>query len=196
MTAEFGVKGRHAMTDRKDDLYETPACATRALIAAWPAMPMRIWEPACGRGAISRIIEASGRHVISTNLNDYQYGETGIDFLSTHEAPDGVQAIVTNPPYALAAEFVHHALTMVPEVAMLLRLGFLEGGQRCSKRKSVLDDRQLCDVLVFANRLPMMHRDGWTGPKTNSAMAMAWFIWRRGHDGTAAIRRIFHDRKD
>jgi hypothetical protein len=37
----------------------------------------------------------------------------------------------------------------------------------------------------------MMHRDGWDGPKAQSAMAFAWFVWDRDHRGGAPkIQRI------
>jgi hypothetical protein len=45
-------------------------------------------------------------------------------------------------------------------------------------------------VYPFANRLPMMHRDGRDGPKAHSAMAFAWFLWEAGHRGNAALKRI------
>ena len=41
--------GRHSLADRKNDLYETPPCATRALIPFLDPAEA-IWEPACGPG--------------------------------------------------------------------------------------------------------------------------------------------------
>jgi len=35
----------------------------------------QIWEPACGDGAISRVLEAAGYQVISTDLIDRGYGQ-------------------------------------------------------------------------------------------------------------------------
>jgi hypothetical protein len=48
----------------------------------------------------------------------------------------------------------------------------------------------LAAVHVFKNRLPMMHRDGWAGPRASSAIPLAWFVWNRNHRGPAAIDRI------
>ena len=56
---------------------------------------------------------------------------------------------------------------------MLLRLAFIES----TARTDILDGGNLARVHVFSRRLPMMHRDGWTGPKSTSAMAFAWFVW-------------------
>ena len=58
---------RHALKDRKDDLYETPACAVHALMRV-KSLPRYIWEPAAGRGAISRILRAEGYTVTTTDL--------------------------------------------------------------------------------------------------------------------------------
>ena len=51
----------------------------------------------------------------------------------------------------------------------------------------------LARVLVFAKRLPMMHRAGWEGRKANSGMAFAWFVWDRAHRGPTTIERIRWD---
>jgi hypothetical protein len=86
----------------------------------------------------------------------------------------------------MANEFVRHALTLCPHVVMLLRLNFLES----TGRSDILDKGQLATVLPFRNRLPMMHRDGWTGPKATSATPFAWFVWNRHHAGPPTIHRI------
>jgi hypothetical protein len=36
----------------------------------------------------------------------------------------------------------------------------------------------------------MMHREGWTGRRASSAVAIAWFCWDRDHAGKATIDRI------
>jgi hypothetical protein len=70
---------------------------------------------------------------------------------------------------------------------MLLRLKFYEG----QRRSGVLDDGRLVRVLQFKERLPMMHREGWTGPRIkDSAEAFAWFVWDAAHVGPPAITRI------
>ena len=56
-----------------------------------------IWEPACGDGAIARVLERAGHRVIATDLIDRGYGEAGVDFLTTAEPR--ARHIVTNPPY-------------------------------------------------------------------------------------------------
>jgi hypothetical protein len=109
------------------------------------------------------------------------------DFLMERNAPEGVQCIVTNPPFKLAEEFAAHACDLVPEVHMLLRLAFLEGLRWQERGLS----KGLTDVRVFAPRLPFMHRHGWDGPKnSNSGMPFAWFSWRRGYQDQPRISWI------
>ena len=191
----FGDKSA-SLKDRGDDLYETAPEATQALLEA-EDLPTTIWEPACGRGAIVRQLRATSRVVYATDLVDYDspdQDQARWDFLSEHQLPIGVQAIVTNPPYKNAALFVEHALELCPIVVMLLRLNFLESGNDKSAagraRLKVLDGGQLARVHVFRNRLPMMHRDGWDGSKTTNTIAFAWFVWDTAHRGPATLNRI------
>lgn len=179
---------RHALKARKDDLYETPPEAVRALLAA-EDLPGVIWEPACGPGSIVRELRASGRQVYATDLVDYDSPDqdaAGWDFLMEQQLPIGVQAIVTNPPFKNAVKFIEHGLNLCPKVIMLLRLSFLEG----SGRGNILDGGKLARVLVFIERLPMMHRDGWNGPKSTNTMAFAWYVFDAEHRGPTHLHRI------
>jgi hypothetical protein len=82
--------------------------------------------------------------------------------------------------------FVAHALTLAPTVIMLLRLAFMES----TRRTTILENSGLARVHVFRERLPMMHRDGWTGKRATSAIPFAWFVWDRDHIGPATLNRI------
>lgn len=179
--------------ERGVDLYETPEVAVDALIRAeGHRLPMDVWEPACGPGNIARALRRHGRKVWATDLVDYRTpdqdrGEVG--FLLP--AIETAQAIVTNPPFMHAQAFVRLALERAPYVAMLLRLAFMES----ERRRDILDNGDLARVWVFRNRLPMMHRAGWEGRKANSGMAFAWFVWERGHNAPATLRRISWERQ-
>jgi hypothetical protein len=178
---------RAPLADRGDDLYETPAVAVEALLRA-EQLPHHLWEPAAGRGAIVNVLRAAGHAVLASDLVDY--GEpthfARRDFLM-ERLPDKVEAIVTNPPYKLAEQFVAHALDLCPRVMMLLRLAFLES----DRRSDILEGRGLARVHVFRKRLPMMHRDGWSGPRVGSSIIpFAWFVWNRAHAGPTELHRI------
>lgn len=166
---------RHALADRGNDLYETPEDATRTLLRVEP-LPHRIWEPAAGRGAISRLLIEAGHDVVRHDLVAYPGADEGIstpiDFLMERKAPEGVEAIVTNPPYKLCDPFLRHALMLVPRVVVLLRLMSLEGANR-----SDLIDHHLIRVWAGIERLQGMHREGWEGPKNNAGAPFAWFVF-------------------
>lgn len=175
--------GRHTNAERGEDCYETPACAVEALLRV-ESLPHFVWEPACGPGSIAKVLEAHGHEVCATDVVDYGWGHGINDFFTgvINFSP----AIVTNPPYQFAAEFVQCALHFSPLVIMLLRLAFLES----VRRTDILEHSGLARIHVFRNRLPMMHRKDWAGPKSSSAMPFAWFVWQRGYTGSTTIDRI------
>jgi hypothetical protein len=176
--------------ERGHDPYDSGPEAAHALVdAEQTRLPRVLWEPACGTGDIVKALRLRGREVIASDLDsDLPGAMLGVDFLMEYKLPDHrIQAIVTNPPFNLARQFVEHALTLCPRVYMLLRLQFLEG----QRRSSVLDDNYLARVLVFKNRLPRMHRRDWTGKRTAPTLCMAWFVWDRMRaKRPAIIRRI------
>lgn len=181
---------RAPLIERRGDCYDTPAVAVHALLKV-ERLPFRIWEPACGTGNIVKVLRESGRDVIATDLNNRGCPDSldRIDFLLPCRF-DGVQAIVTNPPFSLAERFVATALERAPLVIMLLRLAFLES----ERRSSILEGRGLARIHQFRKRLPMMHRAGWEGRKANSGMAFCWMVWDRNHAGPTTIDRISWER--
>jgi hypothetical protein len=182
---------QHRHKERGFDLYETPPEAVHALLAH-ETLPEWIWEPACGPGAIVRVLRERGHHVYATDLNDWGCpdSQSRIDFLMERTAPPRIEAIVTNPPYMIANAFIYRAVKLVPLVCMLLPLQFLEGGEKDWRRDELVDGGQLARVLIFRERLPMMHRHGWEGKQATSTRCYAWFVWDRRHSGMPAIQRV------
>jgi hypothetical protein len=183
---------RHPLSVRAEDLYETPRVATEALLRC-ERIPLCVWEPAAGRGAIVNVLRRS-HTVIASDLIDYGHGFDTVDFLKTTRMPEGCECILTNPPFKIAEQFISHALDLCPRVYMLLKLAFLEGGTgRQNKhrlRARVLDEIPPARIHVFDRRLPLMHRDGWEGHKSNSGMSFAWWAWDRNHNGPTVVGRI------
>ncbi len=175
---------RHPESERGDDCYETPPCALHALMKV-ERLPLTIWEPACGPGALVTTLRGLGHKVLATDLVDYGCPQSlTYDFFKFPKAPGGIDAIVTNPPFKLAQRFVAHALKLCPRVYMLGRLTWLES----ERRTPILENGRLAKVYVFRNRLPMMHRRGWDGPKDTSAIAYAWFCWTASAPHTVVER--------
>lgn len=179
------VRGVIPSEDReKDDFYPTPPAGTWALLAR-EKFEGPIWEPACGRGDMSRVLQAAGYEVISTDLVDRGYGEPRHDFLMEWQAR--APNIVTNPPFKLCEEFVRHALELTTgKVAMLARLAWLEG----KARRELFETTPLARVWIFAGRLNMSRGELPADNAPTGAggmLAFAWFVWDHAHKGPPTL---------
>ena len=161
-----------------NDYYPTPPAATEALLSV-ETFAGDIWEPACGDGAICKVLAAHGHQVIASDLIDRGYGEAPHDFLT---ATRTVANIITNPPFKLGEAFVRQALARsTAKVALLGKLQFLEG----AKRKVMFETTPLARVWVFSKRLTMT-REG--KKMENSGMiAFAWYVWEHGYTGQPVL---------
>ena len=163
----------------KDDFYPTPKNATEALLQRQSFIG-KIWEPACGNGAMSCVMEKEGYEVYSTDLIDRGYGQSGIDFLMETQRFDN---IVTNPPFTLALEFTLKALELAnKKVVMLSKMSYLEGIKR---RKLLFNQKKLEKVLVFSQRIPFKKAN--SEEKANGLIAFGWFIYDVNYDGLPTI---------
>lgn len=159
----------------ENDFYPTPPEATLALLSKEKFMGS-IWEPACGDGAISRVLQEAGYDVYSSDLIDRGFGNAPHDFLTSTV---NAENIITNPPFTLAQEFVERSLERTSgKVAMLCKLAFLEG----QKRKEFFETTPLARVHVFSKRVNF-YREGERGKLGTSMIAFAWFVWEHGHEG-------------
>lgn len=163
------------------DFFVTPGWATEALLER-EVFPGKVWEPACGDGAISRLFVAAGYRVRSTDLAVRRFSPSGgVDFLAQDTAP-GVGSIVTNPPFARWTEFAAHALRLgVRKVALLSKVTSLEG----IGRQRLFAEHPPSRVWVFARRVNMHAGDKvGDGPAEIQGIAFSWFVWERHHTGT------------
>lgn len=151
------------------DFYPTPPECTVALCKRFSGLlPQVIWEPACGDGAISRVLEAFGFSVHSTDLHDRGYGEAGVDFLA---APDVYRSVITNPPFALAEQFIRKARQANKPFAMLLKATYWHAASRHALFKET-GPAVVC---------PMLWRPNFA-PERGSAptMDVCWTVWSSG----------------
>lgn len=149
----------------ENDFYPTPDWVTQLLL---DNVDLRgpVWEPCCGDGAISKVIERQRHQVVATDLNDRGYGTGGIDFLGARSVPGGCQAIVTNPPYGdggaergaprtakLLLSFVQHAIRLTEQnngqLALLLRFTWIAG----KRASTLISSGPLDRVLVITHRI-------------------------------------------
>lgn len=169
-------------TERADNDYYPTNPATTRLFLEMEQFDGPIWEPACGEGHMSEVLKEYGYAVKSTDLIDRGYGTGGIDFLSCF---DEVENIVTNPPYAIAQEFIEHALACTTKkVAMLCKLQILEG----AKRKKMFENSPLARVYVYSKRQTLMKN----GDKATSSgmIAYCFLVFEHGYEGEPTIRWI------
>ena len=158
------------------DFFPTPAWATYALIDN-EAFRGDVWESACGNGAMSEVLRQTDQPIISTDLYDRGYGDSGVDFLTPERR---AQNIVTNPPYNAAEGFVRSGLLAAEKkFALLLRLAFLEGAGR---QRTIFTVAPPSRVWVFSERITF-YPDGAVQKGTGTT-AYAWFVWDKDASGT------------
>ena len=176
----------HTQKDRqRQDYYATEPKATELLLNV-EKFNTNIWECACGEGHIAEVLVKHGYNVRATDLVDRGYGEIK-DFLFWNNE-DWKGDIITNPPYAMAQEFIEKALEIIPKnnkVAMFLKLQFLEG----KKRKMLYRNSPPKVIYVSSSRL-LCARNAEFDKTDGSAVAYAWFIWQKGYKGETIIKWI------
>lgn len=158
--------------ERKErDLYETPEWVTAALLQSGLRPTDKVWEPACGSGKMVAALGVLDSKIIGTDIF------TGDDFLRATETL--AQAIITNPPYVLAQEFIEHALRLTkPDgyVAMLLRTDY----DHAKTRQHLFGG-----CLQFARKLVLTKRIKWfEDSKGQPSFNHAWYVWdwRNDHE--------------
>ena len=147
------------------DFYPTPADCTIALLTWFgESFPREVWEPACGDGAISRVLEAHGFTVWSSDLHDRGYGRSGVDFL----AMDVRHPVVTNPPFSLAEEFIRKAREADQPFAMLLKATYWN----TTGRRALFHETGPYAVL------PLTWRPNFVPARGKSpTMDVGWTVW-------------------
>lgn len=162
----------------ENDFYPTPPEGTLGLLRVESFID-DIWEPACGDGSMSRVLESAGYKVVSTDLEPRGYGAQGDFFFYGSLLASN---IVTNPPFRLAREFADRALALGCEkLALLCKLAFLEG----QERGAWFPNTPLKNVYVFSERLNM-YRNGVINGGAGM-IAFAWYVWERGYSGKPMI---------
>jgi hypothetical protein len=200
------VMGSRQEPDDSLDYFPTPPWATRALAEIvlphlgvdwrtsgdWPA----VWDPACGEGHITGVLEEYRCRVLATDIHDYSVdGRTPPswwkrgDFLAAGRPdwPDGypdIDWIITNPPFEEKATFfVLRALEQARQgVAMFFRLQWLETIERY---EAIFRDRPPTLIAFFAERVNLCK--GRWDPDGSTATAYIWLIWQRGRAPQAPL---------
>lgn len=183
----------------ENDYYATPFNATEALLNALnesgeTLSSDTILEPSAGEGHIVKVLKDfyPYNEIVA---NDIAYRGSrlgidvngGIDFLN-YEPHRKFDTIITNPPFALAQEFIEKALTLTNRrVIMFAKIQLLEG----DKRRKMFDNSPLKYVYVFSKRVNPLRNGEATdenGKPWASTMCFAWFVWDLEYEGEPIIR--------
>ena len=154
--------------------YFTPPELTRALLERLNLAPLKIAEPCVGDGWISRELWRDGHTATARDLDpEYSPGGVGVDFFSRRASKvySNVDAIITNPPWSDSARFVRRALELTPNVAMLLRLTFLEP---CD---STPESRRVDLLQKLRSHIVMPRASFYKGKRGTDSVPPCWFIW-------------------
>jgi hypothetical protein len=167
---------------RRLEFFPTPPWAARAggeLIKRLDPLAETCWEPACGEGHMAYGLADYFHQVEATDVHDHGFGWSCVDFLAPDASPDAfriagdVDWIVTNPPFATAAQFVRLGLSRARRgVAILARASFMESAGRYPL---FFGDQPLSVYAPFFERVPMQL--GRWEPGGSTATAYAWFVW-------------------
>lgn len=181
------VNRRNSGYERKErDFYSTPAWVTDVLLKH-VRLPRKIWEPACGSGKMSKVLAEAGHNVFASDIEPLESSGATVNFLADRFTlpPICASAVVTNPPFCLAEEFVWQALAVTePEagiVCMLLPSEFDYAGGRAGLIEG---------CPQFARKIVLRRRISWfagtADDKGKQPMGVhAWYIWDWRHYGPA-----------
>jgi len=156
---------------KPSDFYPTPPEATVALYPHLRLEPgCEVSDPACGTGEIARVFRALGHPVIASDIRRTGYGTPHVDFLQTRSFPS--VPIITNPPFALAEDFIKRCVAFSPLTALLLKSNYWHTK---SRRKLW---RQFTPTAVYPVtwRLAFLKEERGDSP----LMDCSWWVWRRG----------------
>ena len=166
------------------DYYATSPEATILLLKA-EKFNHKVLEPCCGDGYISKVLEKKGYEVISTDLYDYGYGRSGVDFLDESNPIinelAGEVDIVTNVPYTDAIPMLMRALDICKyKVAMLFPITYIPKFYFCKPTK----------LYIFPRRITVAKNGDFQKYERGSMSEYGWFVWYKGYTDDTVIKYL------
>jgi len=156
------------------DFYPTPRWGTLALLQN-ENFTGTILEPCCGTGDMSKVLKETNCKVISSDINDWGYGDV-VDFFDINAPYDN---IITNPPYNIANDILTHAIQLATQkVCILVRASFLESITRYNTVYSVIPPSR---VYLFSERLSLYPAGSQV--KGGGTTTYVWIVWDKNFTG-------------
>lgn len=178
----------------ENDFYVTNPKAVEMLLKKYDIFGRDILEPCVGNGMIVEAVNnfyTNKRNFTCIDIIDRNYPNTIVQDFLTWNTDKKFDAIITNPPYSLATEFIYKSLSLLDtdgQIAMFLKIQFLEG----IKRKTLFEKYPPKYIYVFRNRMATWNNgnelDPDTGKKWATTMCHAWFIWEKDSKTEPIIR--------
>lgn len=156
------------MARRKNDFYPTPSSVTEELLKH-VQVKGTVLEICSGAEDISKVLRANNLTTYTNDIALYTHAQSHFDAASDqlylyHKDADWV---VTNPPFNQAIGIVKKAVEKVPNVAMLLRISFLEPTY----------DRQDWLHENPPNKVIYLPRISFTGDGKTDSVTHFWCVW-------------------
>lgn len=185
----------------ENDFYATNPKAVEMLLKQYDIFGKKILEPCVGQGHIVKAVENFYRGGITftcLDIVDRGFPNTIQQDFLTWETDEKFEAIITNPPFSLAKEFVEKGLELLDEkgqMAMFLKIQFLEG----EKRRELFKKYPPKYIYVFERRMATWNNgqefniDQKTGKakKWATTMCHAWFVWEKGSTSEPIVRFLY-----
>lgn len=168
---------------RKNDFYPTPDWATSELLKR-VSIRGNVFECCVGDGAIAKALEGERTFLYTGDIDPQWKPMVCGDALERTfwrdaearvnadygDLEPGIDWVVTNPPFNVAAQIVPAAFNHAHKgIAMLLRLSYLEPVE---DRGAWLNQHPPTDLIV----LP---RISFTGNGKTDSVTCAWMVWRK-----------------
>lgn len=181
-----GLNRQEGEEREENDFYATHVSAIPPLLElmGWEKGGLLIRENSCGKGHLTVPLQLFGHKVVATDLIDRGFGIPGVDFLEPSWL-DALKydAVVMNPPYKYALQFVRKSLEIAPTVCAFLRISFLE----TPKRKKFFAEHPPKYVAVFSKRM-RSSKNAEFPEKEKGCVCYAWFVWERGFKGETTVK--------
>jgi hypothetical protein len=178
----------------KNELFQTPAWVTRALLRVVALRGLRIWEPFAGCHQMADVLRDAGNVVITSDIATYEREHDHlIDFFGPHVCTSPFDALVSNPPYGHTNRKAEAAARLALErcsgvVALLCTAKFDFGKQR----------RDLfADNPRFACKIALTDRVNWfEGGEYDNTESHAWYVWAHACGPLPAAPRLTYAGRD
>lgn len=174
---------------KENDLYETEAWATEALLSHFPVAGGFAWEPAAGNHKIADTLRRhDAKTVLTSDIVEYDRQHTFLwDFLNgiEHGTPgaDEVTHLITNPPYGpgnrQAVRFAELALQRCDGLVALLLTAKFDFGKT---RRHLFGGNPR-----FTAKISLVDRIQWFPGDTTGTEDHAWYVWTAHRPTVAPI---------